>query len=179
MKTLNKLGVLTLILGPFLVLNACGNKSSKPETENRAAASSDKTEMSTETDVRNEVVVDSARSYIEVNLTELQGAKRGDRIRLHLVGREMSYDLAVQRVQEQVPGIKNISAHIVNKETGLATMNIRDGRLSGILDFYSKDLRYRIGYDSGEDRYFILETKVQSLEEKAGDDPMTPKMHNN
>lgn len=178
MKTLNKLGVLTSILGLFLVLNACGNKSPKQETENSTEATSGKTEMAEKTEVQNQVVDESTRTNIEISLAELQEAKRGDRIILQINDQEKSYELVVQRVQEQVPGIKNISAHIVNKETGLATLNLRDGRLSGILDIYKEDLRYRIGYDSSQDQYFVLETKVQSLEEKAGDDPMTPKMHN-
>lgn len=178
MKTLNKFGVLTSILGLFLILNACGNKSSKTQSENASEAQSENTEMPAETEVRNQVVDESTRTNIEINLAELQDAKRGDRLSLQIVKQEKSYELVVQRVQEQVPGIKNISAHIVNKETGLATLNLRDGRLTGMLDIYKEDLRYRIGYDSSEDQYFILETKVQSVEEKAGEDPMTPKLHN-
>lgn len=178
MKTLNKFGALTGFLGLFLILNACGNKSSKTQSENAAEVQSENTEMPAETEVRNQVVNESSRTNIEIDLAKLQDAKRGDRITLQIESQERSYELVVQRIQEQVPGIKNISAHIVNKETGLATLNLRDGWLSGILDIYKEDLRYRIGYDSNEDQYFILETKVQSMEEKAGDDPMTPKLHN-
>lgn len=178
MKAFNKFSLSTFILGVFLIFNACGNKSSKSgETESETTTQTEKS--SVETEVQNEVTKESTRTYIEIDMAALEEAQKGDRINLEFTDLEKSYELIVQRVQEQVPGIKSISANIENKETGLATMNLRDDRLSGIIDLYGEGLRYRIGYDSDENSYFVMETEVKSREERAGDDPMTPKMHDN
>lgn len=165
------------MLGVSITLAACGNESSKSESEQETLTQSDEAAESAETEVQDEIRDESTRSDIEIDLSQLNEAKSGDQVELLVPGEEKSYVLIIQRVQEQVPGIKSISAHIDNKETGLATLSLRDGRLSGIIDVFKEGLRYRIGYDSSEDQYFILETEVKSREEKIGEDPMTPKLH--
>ncbi|MEX0846012.1 MAG: hypothetical protein WD022_12065 [Balneolaceae bacterium] len=170
MKNLKTTGTLILIAGLFVFSNSCGN-------ENQKAQKTSTNDMEN-SEVYDEAADSSSMYYIEIDLSKLEELSQGDKINLSLIDQDKSYTLVVRRAQETMPGILSISANIEDRETGLASLNFREGRLTGMLDFYKENTRYRVSYDPKKNMHFILEVLPSERDEKEGGDPMTPKLHN-
>ena len=122
--------------------------------------------------VQSEGSVATDKYFFEADSAALSALKQGDTYVISVPEQEKAFDLKVQRVQETIPGITSISANIVDRETGLATLMWRDGRLSGTLDLYKENLKYTVQFDTSRKAHFIRELKAEETKELEGGEPL-------
>ncbi|MCH2449297.1 MAG: hypothetical protein MK198_04050 [Gracilimonas sp.] len=111
--------------------------------------------------------------YFETNLEFLSSLKRGDTFEITTTNREMALTLDVRRVQETIPGITTISANIGNKETGLATLLLRDGRLTGMVELYKENKKYRVQYDTTQNASYLQKILPEEMDVLEGAKPLS------
>ncbi len=112
--------------------------------------------------------------YFEADMKALGLLKKGDTFEIKTKDGEKAMTLGVRRVQETIPGITSISANIENKETGLATLLLRDGRLSGMLELYQENTKYRVKYDTVQNAPYLQEMVPDELDVLEGGEPLKP-----
>lgn len=116
-----------------------------------------KQESPEETSQTEEQAKAEVQEFIDVDISGMSSAEQGSQLKISNSYREEVYTLHVRKVQATRPGITSISAIIEDRETGLAIITVRDGRLSGSLEFYKENLRYQIRYDSSQSRHYLVE----------------------
>ncbi len=150
---LNKKICPALLIGTLLLLQlGCGNEK-KNTTEKNA---------------------EPAKIYVSTKLNGITEVAAGDTLRIDVNETDEMYQLIIRRIQENIPGIKSISAVIGDQETGLATLIYRDGRLSGFMDMYVTNKRWQIEYDEENNSYYLNEIKPEDRDELEGGEPLTP-----
>ena len=90
----------------------------------------------------------------------------------------MALTLDVRRVQETIPGITTISANIGNKETGLATLLLRDNRLTGMVELYKENKKYRVQYDTAQNASYLQKILPEEMDVLEGAKPLSPGENN-
>ncbi|MDR9417615.1 hypothetical protein [Gracilimonas sp.] len=154
-----------IALGALLMLfliTSCGNKKEN-ETENQTS------------ETTSENVAESNLIYTDLTLERVQGLNKGDTLTVSLTDGDEVYRLAVRDNKETLPGIQSIRADVEDKETGAASIFIRDGKLSGSMQLYGQDLYYTIKYDSVQASYYLMEIPEGEREELPGSAPLVPK----
>ncbi|WP_157939414.1 hypothetical protein [Gracilimonas amylolytica] len=142
-----------LLIGTLLLLQlGCGNEK-KNTTEKNA---------------------EPVKIYVSTKLNGITEIAAGDTLRIDVNETDEMYQLIIRRIQENIPGIKSISAVIGDQETGLATLIYRDGRLSGFMDMYVTNKRWQIEYDEENNSYYLNEIKPEDRDELEGGEPLTP-----
>jgi hypothetical protein len=116
--------------------------------------------------------------YFEMDLEFLSSLKRGDTFEITTTNREMALTLDVRRVQETIPGITTISANIGNKETGLATLLLRDNRLTGMVELYKENKKYRVQYDTAQNASYLQKILPEEMDVLEGAKPLSPGENN-
>lgn len=112
--------------------------------------------------------------YVSTDLPEMSELSEGDTLKITVDETDEMYQLIVRKVQENIPGIQSISADIGNRESGLATLIFRDGRLSGFMDIYKSNKRWQIEYDDEKNAYYLNVIMPEDRDELEGGEPLTP-----
>ena len=146
-----------------LVLLACG-KTEQNETPAKPDSQS----------VQPEDTTDNERLYVNLDVAAASALKQGDTLRIGMEGQDKVFNLQIRKLQESIPGITSISANIESRDTGLATLILRDGKLSGMLDLYSQNLKYRVQYDSTRQSHYLEELLPEDLDQMEGSAPLEP-----
>lgn len=122
--------------------------------------------------------VSAEKYYFETDIKAIGSLKRGDTFEITTRNGEMALTLDVRRVQQTIPGITSISANIGNKETGLATLLLRDGRLTGMAELYKENKNYRIQYNAAQNSSYIQEILPGEMDVLEGGEPPNSRENN-
>lgn len=133
-----------------------------------------KTEAAPESKVEEQ---SSSKTMINLDISELAKANQGDAIEVTLQDGS-SYSMIIQRKEETMPGIVSISAIINNKETGLATLILRDNKLAGNVAMYEVGLSYSVSYDEESQQHYIIEVDPNEKDVLPGGDPLKAPKNN-
>ncbi|MCP9291269.1 hypothetical protein [Gracilimonas sediminicola] len=149
-----------------LSLFSCSNKEQEKEASVMKEVKPNQSEPSD--------TVSAEKYYLEADIEALSVLKKGDTFEVKTKEGQMALTLDVRRVQETIPGITSISANIGNKEKGLATLLLRDGRLTGMLDLYQENKKYRVQYDTERNASYIQEILPGEMDVLEGGKPLNP-----
>ncbi len=117
-----------------------------------------------------ELTEEPTKTYLEIDVIELESIEAGDEIRLELIESEM-YTLIIQRAEETMQGIVSISAIVNNEETGQANLIFREGKLSGQMTMHTKGIMYNLGFDENEQLHFISPIDPEERDILPGGEP--------
>lgn len=145
------------ILAMTMVIVSCGEEKKQDQDKRLLQSQS--------------VVDEEVKEYIQIDVSAVGSAEQGNQIEVVNNYRDEIYTLMIRKVQEAIPGVISISANIEDRETGLAILTITDEQISGSLEFYNRNLRYQIRYDSTQGSYYLVEIKEDALE---GSEPLDP-----
>lgn len=112
--------------------------------------------------------------YTDLTMEGVRSVKKGDTLSVSLTDSDERYRLAVRDNKETLPGIQSIRADVEDKETGAASIFIRDGKLSGSIQLYEQNLFYTLKYDSARSAYYLMEIPEDEREELPGSAPLIP-----
>lgn len=121
--------------------------------------------------------ISKEKEYVDLgkSISTLNELRQGDVFEITNTRRNETHKLVIRRVQETLPGLLSISANIETKDTGLATLILRDKeRLLGTLHFYKENTRFRIAFDSAASRHYLTELSPEELDELEGGSPLDP-----
>lgn len=118
--------------------------------------------------------VPAAEQYISLDISAFSDLSQGDTLSVRVDDSEVSYQLIVRRIQENIPGVVSISANVGDVETGSANLIFREGRLSGFMDIYEDGKRWQVEYNAEKDAYYLKEIKPEDRDELEGGEPLTP-----
>lgn len=152
MKNLLALSILILAVGVFCT------KAEKPSQQEKIVQDSG-------------VAVAPERVFIELDIAELASSKTGDEISISLADGS-SYSLLIQRKEEVMPGITNISAFVNDRETGQAVLVFRDDKLAGSVNMYSEGKSYKLGYDEESEQHFLVLVDPTKKDALPGGEPL-------
>ncbi|MDR9414788.1 MAG: hypothetical protein RI564_00800 [Gracilimonas sp.] len=146
------------------VVSGCGS----PETKEESKASS--------TDITQQKLK-AERTFVQLAGDDLENLSQGSSFTLTSEETNSPINLSFQvtRKQETMPGITSITAQTINEANGQAALLIRGGKLSGRIDLFSANKRYRLAYDTTRESHFLEIVIPDSLDELEGSSPMTPK----
>ncbi|MTI87365.1 MAG: hypothetical protein FH748_05290 [Balneolaceae bacterium] len=109
--------------------------------------------------------------YVDLSFEEVSALSQGDEFNLSL-GDSGVVHLKVRTVRSQIPGTTSIAADVEDKETGLASLILRDNKISGTVNIYSKDYMYYIKHDGDEKGYYLEEVKKEDQDILEGSKPL-------
>ncbi|WP_020403457.1 hypothetical protein [Gracilimonas tropica] len=151
------------ILMVCLLVTACGAPETKKEVKSsKSGLKSAGTKPET--------------TFIELDRNALETLTKSDEIRIYADDDSaFIFTLNIRRVDEAIKGIRSISAYVDDSETGQAVLILRKGRLSGYMDLYSRNKKYRLAYQTTSGRYFLQEVNKDSLDILEGGEPLAPR----
>jgi hypothetical protein len=154
--------IVVVVVG-FLMLTSCGKQEKKsPQTSEEPQ------------EIQAEDSLSAKKEFVEVDMSTVSSIKKGESFEIKVQNEDQAFQLQVRRVQESIPGITSISANIGDRDTGLATLLLRNGKLSGILDLYKEGKSYKVGYDSTASAHYIQEILPEDRDELEGSAPLVP-----
>lgn len=119
----------------------------------------------------------SAENPLRVNFTvdvqKLVASKSGDKVTLNLV-EDLSYDILINRSEAMPNGFTSISGYIDNRETGMATLTIQDGKLFGKIDLFKENKSVMIGFDDEKKSHYFEIVNPDDLDIQEGSESLTP-----
>ena len=136
---------------------AC-TKAEKPPQQEQTAEDSEKTTV-------------YSKIFIELDMDVVTSSKAGDEIPVSLMDGS-TYSLLIQRKEEVMPGISNISAFVNNSETGQAVLILRDGKLAGSVTMFSDGVNYELGFDEESERHYIQQVDKSKKDILPGGEPL-------
>jgi ribosomal protein L28 len=160
MKLSKQLVWLSLTVGIMCSLSACGASDKK---ESKAAQKKEAQKEAA-----------SQIEKLDVSAEALKTVKKGGELEIKNLKEDTVYTLNIHRVQESVPGIMSISADIGGEDNAQASLIVRDGKLFGILNFYTKGALYEVGYDTTLNSQYMKKMGPENLDEKEGSKPLVP-----
>ncbi|SMO63871.1 hypothetical protein [Gracilimonas mengyeensis] len=114
------------------------------------------------------------KEYIKTNvpISSLNELSQGDSMNITNTIRNETYTLKIRSVRNTLPTVVSITANIEDRETGLATLSIKDNQLFGMLEFYKENLRYQVAYDSAAGQAYLVERPFENEDELEGGTPL-------
>lgn len=171
MKDLSKSWLIVLIvIGAIVVVSCTEEKKSADQTEPVAK----EMESMEKEPTQNVDSLSTVKESIEVDMSVVSSAKKGDSFTITKADGSRVFNLEVRRSQETIPGITSISANIEDRGTGLASLLLRDGKLSGLMDLYKERTRYRVGYDLVKGAHYVQEMPKEEMDVIQGSEPLSP-----
>jgi hypothetical protein len=162
---------LAILFVGLITLSACGGEKKNAEEQEPIA---EETEQMENQPVKNADSLSTDKETIDVDMSKVNSLKKGDSFIIQKADGSESFNLKVRRVQETIPGITSISANIEDQGTGLASLLLRDGKLTGLMDLYKARTRYRVGYDSVAGAHYVQEVLREEMDIKEGSAPLVP-----
>ena len=147
----------------LFVITTCGSPEKEKKVKSTANA-----------DITNQQLM-AAHIYVEITPANLTNIKKGDDLMVVSEDSAKTFTLNVRRVSEAISGITSISTYVDNSETGQAALILRDGMLSGQIDLFDQDIRYRVGYDTTRQAHYLQRVNKDSLDVMEGGEPLVPK----
>ena len=120
-----------------------------------ACAKAEKTPGESESSTQQETVQATSQILVELDMEKLSASESGDELSFSLSDGSV-YTLKIQQMEETMPGIFAISAFVDDRETGQATLILRNGKLAGSVNMYSDGMRYELGFDEDSDSHYLL-----------------------
>lgn len=148
------------------LLTACGTGDPKEEVNNSEVPEAEAIEEN------------KPKAYFQLDTQTISSLKKGDSFTFPMSETD-SLELRVRQARTMMPGVFSVSADIVNEETGLATLVVKEGRVSGSMDIYDENKLYYVRYDSTGNSYYLEEMDKSDLDTKEGSVPLeTPENQN-
>lgn len=141
------------------LLTACGSGDPKEEVNNPEIPDAEVIEEN------------EPKAYFQLDTQAISSLKKGDSYTFPM-GETDSLKLRVRQARTMMPGVFSISADIVNEETGLATLVIKEDKISGSLDIYDENKLYYVRFDSAGNSYYLEEMDKSDLDSKEGSVPL-------
>lgn len=113
------------------------------------------------------------RVNFTVDAEKLVASKSGDKVTLNLT-QDLSYDILINRSEAMPNGFTSISGYIDNRETGMATLTIQDGRLFGKIDLFKENKSVMIGFDDEKKAHYFEMVNPEDLNVQQGSEPLSP-----
>lgn len=126
-----------------------------------------------ERDKAPESVAEIEKEIVEIDMDSVSSVKQGETFTIKKANGEREFKLLVNRAHEAIAGIISISAYVEDRETGLAALVLRDGKLAGNIELYKEKLRFRVGYDTTTNQHYIQEQEFVN-NELPGSEPLDP-----
>lgn len=117
---------------------------------------------------------DTLKEWVEVDVTTLNGLRKGDTVTLKKADGSREFVLHVQRVSQNVPGIISISAATEGSDMANVSLILRNQQLAGFFDLYEEQVRVKVGFDSVAQRHYIQRINAGDMNELEGGAPLTP-----
>lgn len=117
--------------------------------------------------------------YLTLDVGQVSSLESGDEYILRTEDEQREFVLQVQRVQETMPGIITIAANVEDRDTGLASLVIKNNRITGSLDLYKENIRYKVRFDSTSNSHYIQEMTPEEREQREGGTPLLPSQNEN
>lgn len=138
-----------------------------------ACSDAKKQEESKPIDESNTSVENPMRVNFAMDVETLVATKSGDEVTLNLT-EDLSYDILINRSEAMPNGFTSISGYINNRETGMATLTIQDGRLFGKIDLFKENKSVMIGYDDEKKSHYFEIVNPENLDVQEGSEPLIP-----
>lgn len=162
--------LLAVLVAGMVTMIGCGEER-KSEEQPQALAENEQMENQP---VKNSDSLSTEKEPIEVDMSVVNSIKKGGSFVIRKADGEEVFNLQVRRVQQTIPGITSISANIEDQGPGLASLLLRDGQLTGIMDLYKQKVRYRVGYDSVAGAHYVQEMLKEEMDVIQGSAPLVP-----
>jgi|AntRauTorcE11897_2_1112592.scaffolds.fasta_scaffold00181_16 PBP1b-binding outer membrane lipoprotein LpoB len=153
----NSTYILVIILTIFL--GACDGSKKEKESENSSASNQQIEDVQVE------------KLYFDLDIDSVKTLTQGEVFEV-FVSDSMDYKLTVRKIQKTVPGLISVAANIEDRETGLASIIIRDNRASGSFELYKDNKLFQIRYDSLESRHYLEEIDKSNMDILDGSAPI-------
>lgn len=148
-----------------MLISACGSADKNTDAK---SGESHLTNESAKTDT----------TFVEIDAKDLENLNKGDEMKIYADGDSaISFTLNIRRVDEAIKGIRSISAYVDDSETSQAALILREGKLTGRIDLFSRDKRYRLAYDTTSGRHFLQEVHKDSLDILEDSEPLVPEQN--
>lgn len=117
--------------------------------------------------------------YLTLDVEQISSLESGDEYIFSTEDEQREFELRIRRIQESMPGIITIAADIEDRDTGLASLVIKDNRIIGSLDLYEENIRYKVRFDSTSNSHYIQEMTPEEREQREGGTPSLPSQNEN
>ncbi len=162
--------MLAVLVTGMVTMISCGEEKKSAE-QPQALAENEQMENQP---IKNSDSLSTDKELIEVDMNVVNSIKKGGSFVIRKEEGGEEFNLQVRRVQQTIPGITSISANIEDQGTGLASLLLRDGQLTGIMDLYKQKVRYRVGYDSVAGAHYVQEMLKEEMDVLQGSEPLVP-----